>query len=142
MKKLLILATFACVGAPCSHVEAQTVAPNTSPQTPTPARTVTIVGAVEKSGVYPFIEGEKAAELLKRAGGAGAVAAFSEVYVLRDGWRILLDLSQDNIKNLTLRESDILVVPEELRRIFVIGGVAIPEFSLCQNKSKFPLSTR
>ncbi len=124
MKKLLLLAAFLAVAVPASRVSAQVAAP----ETPQPNRTVSVVGAVGQPGSFAFVPDEKAVALLKRAGGMSSVASPSKVYVLRSGVKIPLDLSlsPEMTAKFALHESDVLVVPEALRRISVFGEVARP----------------
>ncbi len=130
MKKLITLAIGALLLASATEVIAQTAAPEAArdAQTPAPSRTVLVVGAVEKTGIYPFVENESVADLLARSGGAMARADLQKAYVLRGGVRIPFDWAQPkkNIPKLILREGDALVVPESQQRIFVVGDVVRP----------------
>ena len=117
------------MAAPATRVRAQTAAPEVA------APTITVVGAVNQPGKFSVVPGETVVALLARAGGANAVAAIAKIYVLRQGVSIPLDLSQPLASKFVLRAGDVLVVPEALRRIFVVGAVARPgTFALPEGK--------
>ncbi len=127
MKIRLLLTALCLIAAPASHVWAQTAAPETAaPETVRP--TITTTGQVNKPGKFPFVEGEKLSALLERAGGATAIASTKELYVLRDGVVIRIDLSGSQTGKFVLREGDTLVVPQDLRQIFVMGNVVRPGY--------------
>ena len=120
----------ALIVASTSRVIAQPAEPKTEAETPTPNRTITVVGEVNKPGIYPFVEGESLETLLGRAGGATSSASMQNASLLREGIRIPLNFlsPEEVVAKLILHEGDVLFVPAAKRRIFVAGNVAKPGF--------------
>ncbi len=95
---------------------------------------VSVIGQVAKPGTYP-LEGDKTLlSLLAEAGNPAAGAGLSRAYVLRDGVQVPINLYaavvnrqvSSQIADFTLKDNDVLVIPDVREQVQVIGQVAKP----------------
>ena len=92
---------------------------------------VTITGDYMYPGVYAMRErGERLSSLLKRAGGPTATSFLSGAQLIRQGKRVLVDLSLalagDQNHDIILQGGDSIHVPTKPRTVFVTGEVNRP----------------
>ena len=121
MKNLILALFLAASAAPAIRVSAQVPAP----QKEQARVSVTLVGEVNKPGVYQLLPDETFPELIKRAGDLSSAA--DKISLLRTGVMISIPLDVEAAKKLKLREGDVIVASKKLRRVVVIGAVKSPK---------------
>ena len=96
------------------------------------AMPITVSGRVKIPGVYKLRQGDRVMDALSTAGGPLEQAALSRLTIIhRDGTSIVADLARatqqgDLTHNLPLAAGDLVLVPEIISRVAVLGFVGQP----------------
>ncbi len=102
-----------------------------------PPPTYSVLGSVAKGGAFPMpLDGSpiSIARAIAEAGGKNEHAALSKVILERDGEERILDLyplinegkANSDVAKLTMKDGDVLIVPEIKRKYFVTGQANRP----------------
>lgn len=102
-----------------------------------PPPTYSVLGSVSKGGAFPMpLDGSpiSIARAIAEAGGKNEHAALSKVILERDGAERIIDLyplltegrADSEVAKLTMKDGDVLIVPEIKRKYFVTGQANRP----------------
>ncbi|UCG29951.1 MAG: SLBB domain-containing protein [candidate division WOR-3 bacterium] len=96
-------------------------------------RVAELTAAREKSseGLYELLEGERAADLIVKAGGLTPWADPAHTYIERNGEKLYVNLLEvlsdtSSQQNIRLKNGDVLVIPSVNSVVYVQGQVATP----------------
>ena len=112
---------------------------------------VTVVGPVDKPGVYTIEEGQTLLSLLAEAGNPSRDAGLRKAYILRDGVQIPLDLYpalvegaiDPKIASFRLQSGDGIYIPDTSEQVTITGAVTKPgSYSLTDDLTVVSLLAR